>query len=213
MKRASSLAGVLTVWMVLAMACGGPTSTSTTLPAARVPTPAATVESAVPTPVRILETIPTSTPTGTPTPTPTRTPVATSAPTAPPTSGDWPLEFVMQDNYALGQNIEIKIRNNGTTSYVYNDYYPACINLRFYDDSQKARQIESFGGFIELPPGEFIIPQGTHCDLISASEIRPGEEVVILTWSQLECVKDFWGCGESVPVKAGKYTIVGNLTE
>jgi len=169
MKKASSLSGVLTVLMVLAMACGGST--------------------------------------------PTRTPVAMSAPTATPTSGDSPIEFVMENNYALGQDIEIKIRNNGTNNYVYSVYYPACSNLEFYDDSLKPRQIESFEDTYELPPGKFIIPQGTHCDLIGSSEIRPGQEVVLLTWSQRECIKDSWGCGESVPVKAGRYTIVGKFFE
>ena len=224
MKRAWSLSGVLTVLMGLAMACGGPTSTPTTLPDARVQTPAATVESAVLIPVRIIESIPTptpalvlipeSTPAPTGTPTPTRTPVVTSAPTTPPTPGDSPLEFVMQDNYALGQNIEIKIRNNGTTTYVYNEYYPACGYLEFYDLSQEAREFEWQPGYnVERPPGFFNIPEGTHCELDSRSLIRPGEEVVILTWSQRECIKEFWGCVESVPVETGRYTIVGKLFE
>ncbi|MFQ5933619.1 MAG: hypothetical protein ACE5KI_03140 [Dehalococcoidia bacterium] len=119
----------------------------------------------------------------------------------------------MEDSYVLGQDIEIKIRNNGTESYVYSAYYPACINLEFYDESEEARQLKSFSKIIELPPGLFIIPEGTHCDLIGESEIKPGEEAVLLTWSQQECVEDNWGCTESVPVKPGNYTIVGEFRE
>jgi len=123
------------------------------------------------------------------------------------------IEFVMEDTYALEQDIEIKIRNNGTSSYVYSEYYPACSNLEFYDGSQEARQLERISGIVELPPGLFIVPQGTHCDIANESQIKPGEEVVLLTWGQHECVKDNWGCAESVPVKAGKYTIVGKFPE
>ena len=152
-----------------------------------------------------------STPTATSTATPTPTPTATSTATPTPTASYSPIEFVMEDNYALGQDIEIKIRNNGTESYVYSEYYPACSNLEFYDESEEARQIKSFSMIVELPPGLFIIPEGTHCDLVAYGEINPGEEVVLLTWGQRECVQDDWGCVKSVPVKPGKYTIVGEF--
>ena len=130
-----------------------------------------------------------------------------------PTASHSLIEFVMEDNYVLGQQIEIKIRNNGTTRYVYSEYYPACINLEFYDGSQEARQLETLEGIVKLPPGLFIVPEGTHCDIANESQIKPGEEVVLLTWSQHECVKDKWGCIESVPLKAGRYTIVGGFPE
>ena len=129
-----------------------------------------------------------------------------------------PIEFAMDDSYALGQAIEIKIRNIGTKSYVYSEYYPACRNLEFYNDSQQGRSFERFEPperwyLVELPPGLFIIPEGTHCDIANESEIKPGEEVVLLNWGQHECLKDKWGCVESVPVKAGHYTIVGKYPE
>ena len=154
-------------------------------------------------------------------PTPLSDEVSTPAPptvggTAPeeePNASDSPIEFVMEDHYALGQEIEIKIKNNGTTSYVYSEYYPACNNLEFYYGSQEARQLETLEGSVELPPGLFIVPEGTHCDIANESQIKPGEEVVLLTWSQHECVKDKWGCIESVPLKAGRYTIVGGFPE
>ena len=62
-------------------------------------------------------------------------------------------------------------------------------------------------------PRFFIIPEGKHCDLDSPSLIKPGEEVVLLTWSQRERVEDSCGCVESVPVKAGRYTFAGNFFE
>ncbi len=101
----------------------------------------------------------------------------------------------------------------GTESYVYSQYYPACVNLEFYDGSQEVRQLEGLSGIVELPPGLFIVPEGTHCDIANESQIKPGEEVVLLTWSQRECVRDNWGCAESVPVKSGKHTIVGKFPE
>ena len=139
--------------------------------------------------------------------------VGGTTPEEEPATSQSPIEFVMEDTYALGQDIEIKIRNNGTESYVYSEYYPACRNLEFYDGSQQARQLERLSGIVELSPGLFIVPEGTHCDIANESQIKPGEEVALLTWSQHECVKDKWGCIESVPVKAGRYTIVGRFPE
>ncbi len=139
--------------------------------------------------------------------------VGGTAPEEEPGTSHSPIEFVMEETYALGQDIEIRIRNNGTESYVYSEYYPACRNLEFYDGSQQARQLERLSGIVELPPGLFIVPEGTHCDIANESQIKPGEEVALLTWSQHECVKDKWGCIESVPVKAGRYTIIGRFPE
>ena len=141
------------------------------------------------------------------------TPSAGVTGTDEPTLSDSPIDFVMKDTYALGQDIEIKIKNNGASSYVYNKSYPACSNLEFYDESEETRQVERLSKIVELPPGLFIIPEGTHCDLVVEYQIKPGEEVVLLTWSQRECVKDSWGCAESVPVKPGKYTIVGKFPQ
>ena len=119
----------------------------------------------------------------------------------------------MKGKYTLGEDIEIRIRNNGDVSYIYSQYYPACVNLKFYDGSQEARQVERLSKIVELPLGLFIIPEGTHCDIANESQIKPGEEVVLLTWQQKECIKDQWGCVESVLVKAGKYTIVGKFPQ
>ena len=49
--------------------------------------------------------------------------------------------------------------------------------------------------------------------MANESEVKPGEEVLLLTWSQEECVEDRWGCVKSVPVKPGRYTIIGSFPE
>ena len=144
--------------------------------------------------------------------------VACEQPDEEATASDSLIEFVMKSNYALGEDIQIRIKNVGTKSYVYSEYYPACSNLEFHDESEKGRpfgRLSSLEGsyMVELPRGLFIIPEGTHCDIANEAEIKPGEEVVLLTWSQHECVSDNWGCVESVPVTAGKYTIVGKFPE
>ena len=121
-----------------------------------------------------------------------------------------PIEFVMD---AFGEDIEIKIRNNGDQSYLYSAIYPACDDLKFYDDSKAQHHIA--GELYEsrpLPPSLFIIPQGTHCDLPGGPEIRPGEEVVLLTWYQRECIKDNWGCVQSIQVNPGRYRIIGEFS-
>jgi len=115
---------------------------------------------------------------------------STSVPVSIDTS---PIVFVMQGNYALGQDISINIKTNGTIKYAYSTYYPACNNLTFHDASLKVRVIESFGEIKELPAGEFIIPRGTHCDLAGDTELLPGEEAELIIWDQQECIKDNWG--------------------
>ena len=192
MKQARRFLGILFVSMVLAVACG----------------PTAAPE-AVPT-----ETL-TSTPAPTPQPASTLVPVTTNTPTPAiiptPTAPPSPITFVMQDSYALGQDIAIKIRNNGTTKYFYSTYYPACNNLSFLDLSLKVRRIESFGETRELAAGVFLVPQGTHCDLAGDTGLLPGEEAVLITWGQQECVIDNWGCAESIPLPAGDYNILGRF--
>ena len=158
MKKAKWFSGIFFALMALAVACGGPASTS-------VPVPTDTS----------------------------------------------PIVFVMQDNYALGQDISIKIKNNGTIKYAYSTYYPACNNLIFHDESLKVRMIESFGEIKELAPGEFIIPKGTHCDLAGDTELLPGEDAELIIWDQQECIKDNWGCAESIPLQSGSYSIIGSF--
>ena len=195
MKKAKWFSGIFFALMVLAVACGGPAPTAEAMPTAA---PTVTL-------------VPTPHPTSTPVPVPTDTPTPTMVPT--PAVPSSPIIFVMHDDYALGRDITIKIRNNGTNKYAYSEYYPACQNLSFHDESLKVRRIESFGEIKELPEGEFIIPQGTHCDLANQLELLPGEEAILLIWDQQECVTDNWGCAESIPLPAGSYSIVGTFYE
>ena len=57
----------------------------------------------------------------------------------------------------------------------------------------------------------FIIPPGTHCDILAEETIEPGERKKLFTWSLDECVKDEWGCLESRPLPPGTYTIKGRF--
>lgn len=214
---------------LLSLACFQPEATPTALPAAPtmtsslrptlLPTP---TQTGIPATLAGSTASPTDTPfpAPTPTPTPLRSPTATPEPTPTPlatqTSMFTPIpkenaiEFVLEDRYAAGEKIEVWIRNNANVSYIYSQYYPACVNLKFYDESTQPRSHPSGIGE-PLPPGFFIIPEGTHCDLIGDIEIKPGEQALLLTWNQEECIKDQWGCVESIPVMPGSYRIVGKF--
>ena len=112
--------------------------------------------------------------------------------TTAPTPSGLPIKFVMNDRYALGEAIEIRIRNNGNASYSYT-WYPGCPGLRFYDPHVPIR-----------------ISAGGHCDYLITTEIGPGEEVVLGTWNQEEC-KSFGGrfgdCRQFCQVQPGRYGI------
>ena len=108
-----------------------------------------------------------------------------------PPPSDSPIEFLMKDQYAFGEAIEIRIRNNGNASYSYT-WYPGCLALRFYGPHVPIR----------------ILANG-HCDVIFTEEIRPGEEVVLGTWNQKEC-KSFderYNCRQFCQVQPGRYGV------
>jgi hypothetical protein len=105
-----------------------------------------------------------------------------------------PIRFVLADRYVAGATVDVLIENVGTRAYVYQWPYQACF-LRYFDASGR----------------RFIIPPGTHCDLLSEETIRPGERKKVFTWSLDECVKDDWGCVESRPLPPGTYTIKGRF--
>ncbi|MBI2918657.1 MAG: hypothetical protein HYY01_11805 [Chloroflexi bacterium] len=124
--------------------------------------------------------------------------------------------FAMKGRYQLGEPVEVRVRNQSKAeTYYYQSYYPACYNLKFFDGSSERRpypyadpaQPARF-----LLPGQFIIPRGTHCDLVFEKQLGPDEEVVLLTWDQDMCIKDRWGCVESVQVGPGEYRIVGEFS-
>lgn len=109
-----------------------------------------------------------------------------------PESSSTPVRFVLSDRYEAGETINVAIENIGTRAYVYQAYYQACF-LSYFDSSGR----------------RFIIPPGTHCDLLAKETIRPGERKNLFRWKLDECVKDDWGCVESRPLAPGTYTIKG----
>jgi len=124
-------------------------------------------------------------------------PETSAAPTstAPPQNkSSGPIRFVLADRYVAGETIDVRIENVGTEAYLYQLYFQACF-LRYFDSSGR----------------QFIIPPGTHCDLLAEQTIRPGERKNLFTWSLDQCVKDRWGCVESRPLPAGAYTIKGRF--
>jgi hypothetical protein len=119
---------------------------------------------------------------------PSATPPATSE------SSGLPIRFVLADSYAAGETIRVAIENVGTRAYVFQSLYQACF-LSYLDSSGR----------------RFIIPPGTHCDILAEETIRPGERKKLFTWRLDECVKDQWGCAESRPLPPGIYTIKGRF--
>ena len=115
--------------------------------------------------------------------------------TAGPTNGSsGPIRFLLADRYAKGETVNVLIENVGTKTYLFQLYYQACF-LRYFDSTGR----------------RFIIPPGTHCDLLAEEAIRPGERKKLFTWSLDECVKDRWGCVKSRALPSGTYTVKGHL--
>lgn len=127
------------------------------------------------------------------------------------------ITFEMKDRYRLGEPVEIRIRNNSARStYYYSSRYPACHILKFFDTSIGRRPYprEELGREpAYLEPGRFIVPEGTHCDLVDEKPLGPGEVALLVTWRQEVCVKDVWGCIEQAPVTPGEYRIDGEFAQ
>jgi hypothetical protein len=115
-----------------------------------------------------------------------------STATPEPENGTVPIRFVLNDSYEAGETVAVAIENIGTKAYVFQSYYQAC-SLSYFDSKGRP----------------FIIPPGTHCDLLAEETIRPGERKKLFTWKLDECVKDAWGCVKSRPLAPGTYTIKG----
>ena len=125
-----------------------------------------------------------------------------------------PIEFDMRDNYRLGEEIEIRIRNNSEVNYIYPAQQDACQGLGFYYDSDGTEPQDGGTGEVTAEPGLFEVPKRAHCDLPGEKEIKPSEEVLLLTRRQEECgAQNGWRCIKSVPVKAGKYNVVEEFYE
>jgi hypothetical protein len=124
---------------------------------------------------------------------PPATPVSpnTSSPSAAPI-GD--IKFVLDDTYTVGDRVVVKIENVGRKPYLYQATYPAC-----------------FLTFLDADGREFLIPPGTHCDILGEAAIRPGETRRLFVWELDECVRDEWGCVKERPLTPGTYTMRGTF--
>lgn len=104
----------------------------------------------------------------------------------------WPLRFVLDTPLHEGGETRVRLRNLGDVSYTYNSYYQAC-----------------YMKFRERGGRRFIIPEGTHCDLVDRQEIEPGETVTLFRWDLDECIEDNWGCTEAKDLPPGRYVMKG----
>lgn len=108
------------------------------------------------------------------------------------------IRFVLNDTYTVGDIARVQIENVGDRPYRYQlsvserSQYAAC-PLHYFDGDGR----------------EFIIPPGTHCDMITYGTIKPGETKLLFEWKLDECVRDEWGCVRSKPLSPGPYTITG----
>jgi hypothetical protein len=105
-----------------------------------------------------------------------------------------PIRFLLSDRYTVGTTIDVVIENVGTRAYAFQLFYQACF-LSYFDSSGR----------------RFIIPPGTHCDILAEGTIRPGERRMLFRWRLNECVKDQWGCARSRLLPPGTYTIKGRF--
>lgn len=148
--------------------------------------------------------------TGSPTPTATA-PLPSATPTPPPVPD---IVFEMKQVYLFDESVEIGIVNRSSETYYYQVAYSACYNLKFYDDSDEQRPYpreETAQEAHLLEPGQFIVPAGTHCDVISERPLERGARAVLLVWDQQLCTVDVWGCTESIQVEPGTYRIEGQF--
>jgi hypothetical protein len=116
------------------------------------------------------------------------------SPSATPTPAEAPLQFLLEERYEIKEKIRVRLRNDGDGPYIYNTAYEAC-DMRYFDESGR----------------RFIIPPGTHCDIIANQTIEPGETVTLFTWKLEECVNDQWGCVKAKALEPGTYRIVGRF--
>lgn len=104
-----------------------------------------------------------------------------------------PLRFVLDTPLHEGGKTRVRLRNTGTKTYIYNSYYEACEMV-----------------FLELPSRrKFIVPEGTHCDLVVRDKLAPGETVTLFRWDLDECIEDNWGCDKARDLQPGRYLMKG----
>jgi hypothetical protein len=105
-----------------------------------------------------------------------------------------PIRFVLADRYPAGETVNVRIENVGRRAFLFQLYYQACF-LKYFDSSGR----------------RFMIPPGTHCDILGEETIKSGETKKLFAWKLDECVKDRWGCVKSRPLPPGTYTIKGRF--
>ncbi|MCZ3388043.1 MAG: hypothetical protein LH645_02710 [Actinomycetia bacterium] len=127
-------------------------------------------------------------------PSTTPSPASSASPTSDPEPGT-ELQFLLDDEFYTGDAVRLRMRNVGERAYIYRTTYAAC-DLTYTDADGR----------------EFLIPPGTHCDLVSKATIKPGQTVSLFVWRLNECVKDRWGCVRSKPLLPGAYTISGQFS-
>lgn len=104
------------------------------------------------------------------------------------------IRFVLRDTYRVGDRVAVRIENVGDAIYLYQFRYQAC-----------------FLSYTNAKGHGFMIPPGTHCDMLGWAPIKPGETEKLFTWALDECVRDVWGCVKSRPLKPGTYSIRGTF--
>ncbi len=105
-----------------------------------------------------------------------------------------PLRFVLDKPLEVGGETRVRLHNVGDESYVYNSYYQAC-----------------YMTFRVRGGRRFLIPEGTHCDLVDRRELAPGETVTLFRWDLDECVEDNWGCTKAKDLPRGRYVMKGRF--
>lgn len=103
-----------------------------------------------------------------------------------------PLVFVLDRPLHEGGKTRVRLRNRSDKAFVYNPYYEAC-QMVFRDGTGR----------------KFLVPEGTHCDLVAREKVEPGETVTLFRWDLDECVKDEWGCAKARDLPLGKYSMRG----
>lgn len=124
-----------------------------------------------------------------------RAPMRLLPPRVPDFDANASIVFVLEESYHVGETVAVQARNVGNVSYAWNPFYAACALQYFHDDGRP-----------------FLVPPGTHCDVVSHDLIEPGQTVTLFNWTLDECVDDQWGCQEARPLPPGVYHLRGTFS-
>lgn len=122
----------------------------------------------------------------------TRAPLRLLPSSVPLAEEDPAVVFVIDASYHPGETVSLQVRNVGNRTYAVNPDYEACA-IWFYTDEGRP----------------FVIPQGTHCDLVGYRPIVPGETVFLFDWSLDECAHGARECAQRSPLPPGTYHLRG----